>query len=259
MNSRNDIISKFQELDFTIEEAKVYIELLQGPSSHLQLSNATGVNRTKVYRIIQELEQRSLVARHTDDRGTFLIASDPSALEVLLVTKQQKLNNQREIVTQLVPSLSLLQTKGKNAFVVRHYEGYAGLKQMCWHELKTKGDSLSLGNGTIEQLVGDARWANNHRNRQIATGYASRELINRPYSTDDLPELASQKLIESSLYSFRMISPDIIAFDSQTIIYNDTVSIYHWKHDQKLGIEIISPTYALMMRQIFEHYWNLAG
>lgn len=253
-----DILTQFAELGFTQDEAKIYIELLHEPASHLQLSRATGVDRTKVYRIIESLERRSLVARRTDDRGMFLTAADPTALEVSLMERQQKLTAQKEMTTHLIPTLSALQTKDKSSFVVRNYEGTAGLRQMCWHELKTKGELVAFGNGTIEQLCGDGRWAEDHRDRQVERGYRSRDLINYDYNSDDLPELASERLISTKLYSARKLPYDVITFDSQTVVYNDTVSIYHWKQDHKVGVEIISTTYAQMMRNLFEHFWNIA-
>ena len=131
-------------------------------------------------------------------------------------------------------------------------------KQMCWHELKTDGEVVSLGNGTIEQLVSDDTWALSHRYRQIQAGYKIRDLVNYDYTTRELPELSSDLLLEAGVYSHRLISPSIIMFDSQTVIYNDVVAIYHWKQEKKVGIEIISQTYADMMRQIFEHYWEIA-
>jgi DNA-binding MarR family transcriptional regulator len=258
MNNNMDIMAQFEDLDFTVDETKIYLELLRAPSSHLHLSRATGINRTKVYRIIESLEQRSIVSRRTDDRGTFLTAADPTALEVAIATNQQKLIKQQHVINRLIPTLSAMQSKDRSAFALRHYEGVAGLKQMCWHELKAEGELLSLGNGTIEQLIDDDRWAANHRIRQIECKYTTRELINYDYTTDELPELASATLLASELYGMRKLPYDLINFDNQTIIYNDTVSIYHWKHDQKVGLEIISPTYAQMMRQVFEQYWLIA-
>jgi len=259
MNNKEDALTKIRALGFTQDEAKVYFELIREPSSHLQLSHATGVNRTKVYRIIEELEKRSLVARRTDDRGMFLMATDPANLEIDLITKQKDLERQQEIVKQLVPSLDMLRNKSDSVFVIRTYEGYEGLKQMCWHELKAEGEVLALGNGTIEQNVGDVRWADKHRDRQIASQYKTREIINFDYTFGELPKLASDKLIDNGLYQSRKLSPSIVAFDGQTVIYNDTVAVYHWKHDVKVGLEVISPTYAVMMRQIFAHYWEKAS
>lgn len=259
LNNKEVILRQLRKLDLSSHEAVLYFELLRGPSTHLKLSRITGINRTKVYRLITQLEQRSLVARRTDDRGTFLVVTDPSTLEVNLIEKETNLHKQRAIFSELIPNLGALQAPGGKDFIVNTYEGYSGLKQMCWHELKGTGDTYSLGNGTIEEISGDPAWAKQHRERQIARGYRSLDLINYNYTTETLPDLASQRLIESKLYDYRVLSPDILTFDSQTVIYDDTVAIYHWKHDEKVGVEIISKSYANMMRGVFKFYWNLAG
>lgn len=257
LNKTNDIVAELSKLQLSTDEAKIYIELLREPNTHLQLSHVTGVNRTKVYRLVEQLEKRSLIYRRTDDRGTFLVASEPSALEVNLIAKEQELIKQRQALRHLVPMLSQLQGKDSRAFVVQTYEGDAGLRQMCWHELKTQGEVLALGNGTIEQLTSDDAWAEKHRDRQLTAGYKSRELINWNYSPEELPDQTNQKLIAADFYRCRILSPSVITFDSQTVIYNDTVAMYHWKYGQKVGVEIISATYAQMMRQVFESYWEL--
>lgn len=258
MNSKDDLLEQLSQLGLNPEESRVYLELLQGPRTHLQVSKETGVNRTKVYRIVEDLQQRSLVGRRVDDRGTFLVATDPSALEVSLISEEERLKQQRKTLSSLLPTLTKLQGKDMHDFAVRTYDGTAGLKQMCWHELKAKSELLALGNGTIEQIASDEKWAMKHRQRQIEAGYITRELVNYDYLTSDLPELASRQLIESKLYRMRVLAPSVLSIDNQTTIYNDTVAIYHWKQEKKVGIEIISATYAQMMRQMFEHYWNVA-
>lgn len=258
MNIPDNILDRLRLLNLTTEEAKLYIALLKEPSTHLGLSKITGINRTKVYRLVQQLEKRSLVARHADDRGTFLTAADPSTLEVELVTKEETLKKQRAALTGLLPELATLKTRNRsNAFIIRTYGGESGLKQMCWHELKTKGDLVALGNGTIEEIVADRQWAERHRERQIEAGYVTREIVTYPPET--LPTLTNTKLANSKLYDYRILSPDVLQFDSQTVVYNDTVAIYPWKHGQKAGIEIISKTYAEMFRQFFWHYWAIAS
>lgn len=258
MNSNEKLLEQLSQLGLSREESKVYIELLRGPRTHLQLSKETGVNRTKVYRIVADLKQRSLVGDRVDDRGVFLIATDPSALEITLISAEERLKQQRTAFQQTLPVLTQIQGNSARDFTVRTYDGIAGLKQMCWHELKAKDELLAMGNGTIEQIASDDAWAFKHRQRQIEAGYVTRELINYDYSTSDLPDLASQHLIESKLYRVRMLAPSVLTIDNQTTIYNDTVAIYHWKQEKKVGIEITSPSYADMMRQIFEHYWNIA-
>lgn len=258
MNKKPEIIDDLVTAGLTSDEALLYVELLKGPMTYLSLSKITSMNRTKVYRVIESLEAKSLVSKHVDDRGSFLITSDPSSLEVDILNAEQVIATRRRALGKIMPVLSRLQGKTSKDFAIKTYDGTAGFKQMCWHELKTNGEVVSLGNGTIEQLVSDDTWALSHRYRQIQAGYKIRDLVNYDYTTRELPELSSDLLLEAGVYSHRLISPSIIMFDSQTVIYNDVVAIYHWKQEKKVGIEIISQTYADMMRQIFEHYWEIA-
>src|SRR5438034_4026135 len=108
LNKQDMIFAKFRKLGLNTEEAKIYIELLKAPNTHLQLSRSTSINRTKVYRLVDDLEKRSLITRRTDDRGTFLVASDPKTLEVELVTEEGKLKTKRLILDQLLPTLETL-------------------------------------------------------------------------------------------------------------------------------------------------------
>lgn len=163
MNNKDIILEQLRLLGLGHYESRIYLELLEGPSSHLKLAHATGINRTKVYRLAEELEKRSLITRRTDDRGTFLVAADPATLEVSLVTAEEILKQQREALTQLMPALSSLQQGAGRAFSISTYEGIDGFKQMLWHELKTAGECLIFGSGTLESLIPDRHWAEKHR------------------------------------------------------------------------------------------------
>ena len=254
-DNKDKLLSSLRDLNLNNDEASVYLELLHAPSNHLRLSRTTGLARTKVYRIVEQLEKRSLVSKRTDDRGPLIIASDPSTLEVDLIANEEKLKQQRTILGRLLPTLLSIQAKDDKLFAVRTYEGAEGLRQMCWHELKSQGDLLSLGWGNIEDQMDDLRWAERHRARQIAAGYHTRELL----TAADEPTNSNNKEFMGKLYSYRRLPAHLTLTDNQTIIYNDTVAIYHWRQGQKVGVEIINAAYADMMRQIFEHYWELSS
>lgn len=258
MNKKTEIVDELISTGLSRDEAIIYLELLRGPATHLSLSKSSLMNRTKVYRVVEVLKSKSLVSSHTDDRGTFLVTSDPGSLEVGILDAEQDIARRRRSLGKIMPVLNRIQGKNSKDFIVKTYDGIAGFKQMCWHELKTKGEILILGNGTIEQLVADEDWALKHRYRQTQAGYSTRDIINYDYSTKELPELSHELLLEARAYTYRLLSPAILMFDNQTVIYNDVVAIYHWRQEKKVGIEIVSATYADMMRQIFEHYWQLA-
>lgn len=244
-----------QKLGLGNEEAKLYLELLEEPSTHLRLAHATGINRTKVYRLVADLEKKSLITRRTDDRGTFLVAADPATLEVELTNHEQQLARQRKALNQLLPALESIRKKESRAFIIHTYEGMEGFKQMLWHELKTKGENVIFGKGTIEDAVPDREWAEKHRAMTVDAGYTIRELLNP--GEKDYPFTLNEQFMHR--YVHRYISADLLALEDQISIYNNTVATYHWRQGEKVGMEVISAPYANMMRQIFEHYWELAG
>lgn len=253
MNKKNTILPQLLALNLSLDEAKLYVELLKGPSTHLQLARDTGVNRTKVYRLIDNLQKRSLVSSQVNDQGTFLVASDPQTLEVAIVTQEEVVRKQRAIFEQVLPALESLKPQETNdkSFVIQTYEGVEGFKQMLWHELKTKNEILILGSGAIHDLVESHTWAEKHRAMTVKAGYAIREIINPGKKPPQFTK--SQEFM--NIFTKRTLPEDALYIDHALVIYNNVVATYYWRDDQKVGFEIISAAYARTMRQIFEKYW----
>ena len=253
MNIRTEVMANLVDLNLSKNEATVYIELVTGPNTHLQLSRNTGINRTKIYRIVEQLEKRSLVMRRTDDRGTFLIANDPGALEIEVIAEEEKVKRQREVLSKVISGLEQVNQDQQSLFTVRTYEGIEGFKQMQWHELKAKDEVLVFGNVTTEELVGSRRWAERFRALSATNGHKTREIINVPY---EMPIFTENQAF-MGLYEARVIPRDALPASTPMIIYNDTVAVYQFNKEKRVGAEIVNAAYAQTMRYIFEHYWNL--
>lgn len=257
LDNKNKVLKSLKKLGLSGEESLIYIEVLKSPKTHLRLSHVTGINRTKVYRLVEQLEKKSLVTRRTDDRGTFLTATDPMNLEVDLVAREEDIRKQREAFRNVLPSLSEIQEQGDSAFVVRTYEGPEGMKQMLWHELKAENEIVIFGSGTTEELITDHYWAERHRQLSARAGYKTRELMNQ--DADSRPVDFTQHAEFMDIYKHKRIPYSVLPLSNQTSVYNDTVATYYWRHDQKIGVEIVNRAYAEMMRKMFEHYWDMAS
>ena len=241
-------------MGFTASEALVYYELTRrGPQTHLQLSRITGISRTKIYRIAETLQTKGAVMKKTDDEGTAIAASDHETLELTLVAEAEKLREQQEVYERVRPLLSELATQGHPplTFSLRTYDGVSGFKQMLWNELKTQGELLAFGDGTLEDLVGSRNWAEKQRAMTVERGYKIREIANRPI-------VPTENRAFTHGIAVRRIDASLLPLRHQIIVYNDTVSIYCWRDGQKTGIEIVNPQYAQTMRAMFERYWDLA-
>jgi len=253
MDTRTKIMEDLVSLNLSNSEAAVYVELITSPNTHLQLSRNTGINRTKIYRIVEQLEKRSLVLRRTDERGVFLIANDPSALEIEVIAQEEKVKRQREDLSKVISNLEQVSQDQRSLFTVRTYEGAEGFRQMQWHELKAKDEVLVFGNVTTEELTGSRGWAERFRALCVDAGYKTRELINVPYETPSFTD--NQAFMD--LYDARVIPKEALPASTPMIIYNDTVAVYQFDKEKRVGVEIVNAAYAQTMRYIFEHYWNL--
>lgn len=252
-NNTGTILQQLRLLNLERDEARLYLELLKEPATHLKLSRTTGINRSKVYRIVETLEKRSLVSVRSDDRGTFVIASDPATLEIQLVNLENQLKAQRMAFQSLLPMLQKVKSKDNSSFIVHTYEGEEGFKQMLWHELRTKDRIQIFGCGSLNELVSSKLWIEQHRNRIAEAGYETQELINP--GEDD--KTFTIERMHSKHYQYKIIPEDILLLENQIAVYNDTVATYHWRYQQKVGVEIVNTDYAMMFRQIFERYWSV--
>lgn len=252
MNTKQAFIEKLKNLNLSKDEATLYIELLAKPNTHLQLARTTGINRTKVYRLAEQLEKRGLVLRRTDDRGTFLVANDPNALEIELTTQEVELRRRRKVLGETITGLRTLYQDAKNPFVIQTYEGPDGLRQMQWHELQTKGELLTFGNTTLEDMTADHYWAERIRERTVKLGYRIREIYNESGKSPDFT--ANQEYL--ALYEARRVSEAELPVATPMVIYNDTVAIYQFTDEKRVGVEIINEGFARTMKSIFELYWK---
>lgn len=254
MNKQQAATQLLIELGLTNDEATLYLEALSKPGNHAQLSKRSGINRTKIYRLVDTLEKRGLIAKSYDDRGLFLTAADSASLEALLIKEEERLRKRRGAFVSLKNLLPDLEQPQKE-FVAHFYEGFDGMKQMQWHELKTKGELLVLGNVTVEELVGDRGWSERFRALASGIGYKTKEIINQEY--ENLRFTECDAFIQ--LYEGRSIMSDRLPISTPIIIYNDTVSTYYLSGRDNFGIEVISKAYAETMRHIFEQYWVISS
>ncbi len=256
LNSKNELQKYLIAYGLSSDQSKAYLALLEKPLSHLELARKTGINRTKIYRIADDLEKLSLVKLEQLDSGKLLAASEPKNLEVGLVTQEEDLKLKRSVLNQVLPDLTKIfaSTDSQLKFSVSTYEGVSGMKQMLWNELKTKGEILIFGSGTLEDLVGSRRWAEAHRAKTLDVNYKIREINNR--GKKPIKFTKNDQFLKN--FERRNIDESILNLEQQITIYNDVVGVLHWRDDQKVGLEIHNKAFADSLRQMFEMYWNLA-
>jgi len=169
------------------------------------------------------------------------------------------LERKRQALDETMSLLNTMRARGPaNSFKVMTFEGSAGLKQMLWNELKTKGEiCMFCTDGTLASAAG-TRWAEKYRSFITEKKIPQRALENT---------LARHALEETKInnykdfYEVRYLSKNVVDIQQEITIHDEVVSIYNWNIESeeiKIGIEIHNAHYAALMKSVFENYWDMA-
>lgn len=259
LNNKNDILVNLRRLGLNNYEAKVYLALVNEPLTHLEVARRTGINRTKVYRIEQDLKLRGLINTTQRDDGKFLAAADPTNLEIDLVSEEENLKAKRSVLNTTIQAITQLaqSNTNKDFFSIDTYEGVSGIRQMLWNELKTKGEICAFVHETLDHAAG-RRWAEKYR----AT-ITNKAIPHRVLENVDSNHVLETTQVENykDIYKVRYLSRSILDIKQEMTIHDDTVSIYNWgtsTTDEKVGLEIHNQQFADFIKSMFETYWKLA-
>jgi sugar-specific transcriptional regulator TrmB len=232
-----------QDLGLSDNEARAYLASLELGAANIQaIADKSGVKRTTIYSLVDNLKNQGLLAEYRKGSKTFLAASDPSRLESLFKEKQEKLQN---ALPEFRSLYNLSPTKPK----VRFYEGQEGIKAVYQ-------DTLEEGK-EIKCLVG---WQSMVKAMPDYWSFYIAERVKRDIwvraLADRSPESATyQAQGEKELRELRLLPEGTSPFQTEVNIYGDKVAMLTFGQELS-GVIIESKDIADTWRMVFEMIWN---
>lgn len=251
--NKNELTNYLIDLGFGLEQASVYLNLIEkGEATPLSISRDTGINRTKVYRLIEEMSEKKLLTQEIGKNTTKVAATPIDQLKRLLADKQSHLELLSlgwKSVEELLGQMAL---EKKSETRVKFYHGKTGIEQMVWNVLKASGEIVGYTFRDLSHFVGDKFM------KEFAYEFRRRNLKMRDIHGDEyLASLPIDNAWGSNMNS-RYLSKNILAIPHQTDIFDDVVSFYSWNEGEVWGSEIYNPKVAQMQKQLFELAWEKA-
>ena len=250
---KNDLLHYLQHLGFADEEARLYLAMVEhGASTPLALSRVTGINRTKVYRVLEEMKRRGFAIEEVGD-GTTAYSPAPTERIVQLLRERQRATAELTAQWTSVDSqLQQLTLSTKAATRVKYYRGREGIEQMVWNVRKAKHE---VGGYTFRDLV---HFVGSKFMAQFVEEFTRRNLFMRDIYGDEY--LASEPIQYGwgGHVSSRYLPKKVLAIPHQMDIYDEVVTFYSWVGDEVWGTEIWNPSVAQMQKQLFELAWEKA-
>ena len=253
----SQIASFLEALNFSADEIRLFQTLLEiGPLTKLELSRQSGVNRTRVYRLIEQMARRGVVEEVIDEYTTVVVPAGLDKLKRMVNEQEEKVKHLTQGLPLLESMFSKVQQMNDQQTKVVFYRGHEGIRQMAWNNLKAKGEIVGYTYRFYVEALGDKlfqEWLEELTRRKIKV----REIITDTYR-DLKRDNPGVDVMPVGTCETHYISTEALDYDHQLDIYNDVVAIYNWYEGEVFGVEIYNEKVAKLQKQLFEIVWKIA-
>ncbi|MFA5745526.1 MAG: helix-turn-helix domain-containing protein [archaeon] len=248
ITTSNITASYFEDIGFKKKYANVYLALLKfGHMGIPDIVKKTGVQRSYLYDILDELIEKGIVGSYVKNNTKIFFADDPEKVLKIINKKEENIKNFKKEYTDILPTLISISSKNEKDELFS-YEGKKGIKNIYDDILKEGKDFVCFaGTGFPDDFYKDFVKTFNIRCKKKGIKYKlifSDALKSRgPLEVHkDVCEI--KYLPKEYNYSFAMH------------VYGDKVSIIIWQ--SQMGIVIKSKNAANGFADYFEMIWKIA-
>jgi len=245
----------FAKLGLESEIADIYLALhAYGPQSISDLSRNSRVERTRIYRLIDQLMASNLIEVESHYKRGIIKAAPIANLRILINEKEHELKSlqdELELIEQVLARNSL----SSPATRVQFYRGPEGIRQMVWNRLRSKSDSIGQSYRILDEPTGRAfmeRWAAAFEEKKLK----SRLLLNDEFIDswrENKPKISEQRRIRGTEY--HRIDASVLKITHTAFVYDNVIAYIHWKDNELFGIEIYNQEIADTQRTFYEMLW----
>lgn len=243
------------KLGLNQNHSSIFLELMkQGKLTVLEISRASGISRSSVYRYVDELKGEGLIIEVIENGKKYYQTEDISNIERKINDQKSDIDFLENTISQIRPLFKLSQEIKQPGMKVQMYKGPDGIKQMMWNSLKTRGELLGYSFRSNREIVGD-EFADKWRREFLKRKLKMRNLINYNYS-----KIANREIKEKQQgFETRVVPRNLLILEHQADIYNNVVAFYTWHRSKVFGMEIVSEAIASVQKQIFEIVWKVSS
>lgn len=247
----------FFKLGLVSEIADIYLALhAYGPQSISELSRHSGVERTRIYRLVDDMTASNLIEVEVQYKKSIFRAAPIENLQILITKKEQEI---QELHAGLPHLQEFLHDTASNTHATRiqYYKGVEGLKQMYWNQTKSTTENLSILYENMQirtNLAFFERWARACNEN----GITFRGIINDNFIKTQQDWYGQHSNERLAHWQSRFMPDSVFLITHSVVIYDDVTSYYNWKDGEIFGVEMHNQQIADSQRQFFEMLWAQA-
>lgn len=256
MSTDIDVIRKyFAKLKLEPEIADLYLALqVYGPQTISELSRSAGVERTRIYRLLDTMADLQLCETEAHYKRSVIKSAPADNLQILIAQREQELHELQDELGEVRKAIENSRAMSTAETRVQFYKGESGLRQMFWNESNSKTENVSILFESMQahtRKVFFERWVEkcNERNMKFRSivGDHFLDSLQTWYSAHQNERLDN--------WEGRYIPPTVLPITHSILVYDDVISYYNWKAGEIFGIEVFNQELADTQRHFFEMLW----
>lgn len=171
-----------RKVGLTDGEVKLYDALLElGETTRAQLVKKSGVSPSKIYDVINRLTEKGLVSSVKKQGILHFSAATPERLKDFIDQKEVEIGKERQLITELLPSLLAKYQKTEEETDVEVFYGWGGLKTVFLdleNSMSKEDESLVFGASIGKNPEQADIFFTKHQQRVEKRGYKVRIIFN---------------------------------------------------------------------------------
>lgn len=247
-----ELNEKLANLGLKNKEIKAYLAILklQKANPH-KIAEEANIERTTIYKILDDLTARGLISRSVSGKRLNYIAEAPEMLKNML-------DEQQSTVKQILPYLNALRGSRGAKPVIKFYSGRDDIRKILTTSLNSK-EKIRRDFTFVENVVDlfGLKFIHKQIESRVKKGIhvqsLRRAIQNKKVSEKDWYLKKNNKEL---LREVRYL-PESINFEPLIIIYDHTVVIISSKKES-YALIIESPEFSQAMKTLFDIAWQSA-
>jgi sugar-specific transcriptional regulator TrmB len=253
------LASKIKKVGLSDKEAAVYAALLStGGAYPSRLAEITRLNRTTIYKVLENLSVRGLVSELEKRNKLFYQVENPRNLERFAQTQISRAKQQFENVESLLPVLQGLYAHADNKPIVRFFEGREGVLKVYEDHVAPQApyEMVAFSNtADLLKFLPEAFRVSYIKKKQ-KIGIKTRGVLPDTEIDVDYTKTIYKDFPKETWPKVKHIPHKKFPYQSDVTIYgNNKVSIINFSQPQFAGTIIEDKTIHDMMKMIFELAW----
>ncbi len=242
----------FAKLGLEAEIADIYLALhTHGPQSISQLSRNAHVERTRIYRLIDQLMDSNLIEVESHQKRGIVKAAPIANLHILISRKEQDLKNLQDELG-LIEQVLARNSVSTPVTRVQTFEGPEAAKQVRHNMLNAHSEVLSLLYKDLHEEFDQpfvTQWIDS-ANRQ---GLSFRSIHG---FKDPLAHQTAAEVSPPNSWEVRVTPDNSFPINLNMFIYDDVVATLQWHGKTAYGLEIHNDEYTKNQSAFFELLWK---